>query len=164
MVGVMMVVLPRLHLVRATGAVNRLEKLLHHLSPPWWQAADAVLVGELMVIRVCTQLFSLICNSFFRQFLIFFFFFTKMLPLQQRHFILDNNLLLFVITETRRKDSERVNYTLNYQIRSSATEVSAETKSARIQLLVQFVSLSGWLQHNVLSAREQGCMNSWMVA
>lgn len=87
-----------------------------------------------------------------------------MLPLQQRHFILDNNLLLFVITETRRKDSERVNYTLNYQIRSSATEVSAETKSARIQLLVQFVSLSGWLQHNVLSAREQGCMNSWMVA
>lgn len=34
--GGLMVVLPRLHLVRATGAVNRLEKLLHHLSPPWW--------------------------------------------------------------------------------------------------------------------------------
>lgn len=39
MVKVMMmvavvVVLPWLDLIQATGAVNRLKKLLHHLSPP----------------------------------------------------------------------------------------------------------------------------------
>lgn len=125
MVRVMMVVLPWLDLVRPTGAVNRLEKLLHHLSPPWWEPADALLVEELMMIRVGTQQFPLISNYVFFSFSSDSFF-TKRLPLQQRHYVPDNNLLLFVITEKRIKESERANYTLNYQIRSSAPEVSTE--------------------------------------
>ena len=60
------VVLPWLDFVRAVGAVNRLEKLLHHLSLPWCQAVDAVLIGmtvqgALTVIRVGPQLFPPLC-------------------------------------------------------------------------------------------------------